>query len=189
MPQRTYCLNQDARLLGSRGPSSLNGDRRSMRDLTIYVYTSILHYTQRRRMAIDLSECPDCLCWASRRAARKITRASDRHLRPHGVRITQFTVLVMLMLAGPLTIGELAHKLSIERTTLSRNLALMEAAAWITTRPGDDARSRLVSVTGKGRAAVAASIDAWRRAQAAVAAAIGPSGIGALKALSRTQLG
>ena len=140
-------------------------------------------------MAIDLSECPDCLCWASRRAARKITRAFDRHLRPHGVRITQFTVLVMLMLAGPLTIGELAHKLSIERTTLSRNLALMEAAAWITTRPGDDARSRLVSVTGKGRAAVAASIAAWRRAQAAVAAAIGPSGIGALKALSRTQLG
>ena len=130
-------------------------------------------------MAIDLSECPDCLCWASRRAARKITRAFDRHLRPHGVRITQFTVLVMLMLAGPLTIGELAHKLSIERTTLSRNLAIMEAAAWITTRPGDDARSRLVSVTGKGRAAVAASIAAWRRAQAAVAAAIGPSGIGA----------
>ncbi len=85
--------------------------------------------------------------------------------------------------------GELAHKLSIERTTLSRNLALMEAAAWISIRPGEDARSRLVSVTGKGRAAVSASLDAWRRAQAAVAAAIGPSGIAALKALSRTQLG
>jgi len=25
----------------------------------------------------------------------------------HGIRITQFTILVMLMLAGPLTIGEL----------------------------------------------------------------------------------
>ena len=140
-------------------------------------------------MAIDLSECPDCLCWASRRAARKITRAFDRHLRPHGVRITQFTILVMLMLAGPLTIGELADKLSIERTTLSRNLALMESAAWINIRPGDDARSRVVSVTGKGRAAVSASLNAWRRAQAAVAAAIGPSGVGALRALSRRQLG
>jgi DNA-binding MarR family transcriptional regulator len=95
----------------------------------------------------------------------------------------------MLMLAGPLTIGELADKLSIERTTLSRNLAIMEAAAWISIRPGDDARSRLVSVTNKGRAAVSASFDAWRRAQAAVAAAIGPSGVGALRALSRTQLG
>src|SRR5215471_14684971 len=128
------------------------------------------------RMAIDLSECPDCLCWASRRAARKITRAFDRHLRPHGVRITQFTILVMLMLAGPLTIGELADKLSIERTTLSRNLALMESAAWINIRPGDDARSRVVSVTGKGRAAVSASLDAWRRAQAirVVTGAFGP---------------
>src|SRR5262249_14734655 len=49
--------------------------------------------------------------------------------------------------------------------------------------------TRLVSVTNKGRAAVSASFDAWRRAQAAVAAAIGPSGVGALRALSRTQLG
>src|SRR5262245_40182866 len=114
----------------------------------MYIHLYWCTYTE-VRMAIDLSECPDCLCWASRRAARKITRAFERHLRPHGVRITQFTILVMLMLAGPLTIGELADKLSIERTTLSRNLALMESAAWINIRPGDDARSRVVSVTGK----------------------------------------
>jgi DNA-binding MarR family transcriptional regulator len=113
----------------------------------------------------------------------------DRQLRPHGLRITQFSVLVMLILAGPLTIGELADKLSIERTTLSRNLVLIESAAWITIRPGDDARSRLVSVTAKGRAVVAASLGAWRRAQAAVAAAIGQSGVDALQTLSRSQVG
>jgi DNA-binding MarR family transcriptional regulator len=95
----------------------------------------------------------------------------------------------MLILAGPLTIGELADKLGIERTTLSRNLALIESATWITIRPGDDARSRLVSVTRKGRAVVSASLGAWRRAQAAVAAAIGRSGVDALRTLSRWQSG
>jgi DNA-binding MarR family transcriptional regulator len=140
-------------------------------------------------MAADLSECPDCLCLASRQAARRITRAFDRQLRPHGLRVTQFSILVMLILAGPLTIGELADRLGIERTTLSRNLALIESAAWITIRPGDDARSRLVAVTGKGRGVVSASLAAWRRAQAAVAAVIGPSGVDALRTLSRSQFG
>lgn len=146
-------------------------------------------YAYRGRKSAALSECPDCLCFASRRAARRITRAFDRQLRPHGLRITQFSILVMLILAGPLTIGELADRLSIERTTLSRNLALMESAAWITSRPGDDARARLVSVTRKGRAVVSASLGAWRRAQAAVAAIIGPSGGAALRTLSRSQFG
>jgi DNA-binding MarR family transcriptional regulator len=137
---------------------------------------------------LDLSECSDCLCLASRRAARRITRAFDRLLRPHGLRVTQFTILVMLIRRGPLTIGELAEKLGVERTTLSRNLALIESASWVKIKPGEDGRSRAVSVTAKGRAVVKASLDAWRKAQRSVAAAIGPSGADALRTLSRSKL-
>ena len=75
----------------------------------------------------NLIECADCLCLASRRAARRITRVYDRELRPYGLRVTQFTVLVMLSLRGALTISELAKALGAERTTLTRNLALIEA--------------------------------------------------------------
>jgi DNA-binding MarR family transcriptional regulator len=136
----------------------------------------------------DLSECRECLCLASRRAARTITRSFDRLLRPHGLRVTQFTILVTLMLRGPLTIGELAESLGIERTTLSRNLALIESSLWVKIRPGDDARSRIVSVTAKGRAMVAASLSAWRKAQKTASATIGPAGVNALRVLSRTKL-
>ncbi len=137
---------------------------------------------------LDLSECPDCLCLAARRAARRITRDFDRSLRPHGLRITQFTILVMLIRGGPLTIGALAAKLGVERTTLSRNLALIEAASWVRIGPGDDGRSRSVAVTAKGRAAVGASLDAWRSAQKSVAAAVGPAGVKALRTLSHAKL-
>ena len=137
---------------------------------------------------LDLSECRDCLCLASRQAARSITRSFDRSLLPHGLRITQFTILVMLILRGPSTIGELAEKLRIERTTLSRNLARIEALSWVKIRPGDDARSRTVSVTAKGRAVVAASVDAWRKAQKSVSAPNGPAGFDALRVLSRSNI-
>jgi DNA-binding MarR family transcriptional regulator len=140
------------------------------------------------RAKLDLSDCPDCLCLASRRAARGITRAFDWSLRPHGLRVTQFTILVMLMLRGPARIGDLAERLGIERTTLSRNLARVEALSWVRIRPARDRRSRTVSVTAKGRVVVAASIDTWRKAQKSVAAAIGPAGVKALGTLSRSKL-
>ena len=136
----------------------------------------------------ELSECSDCLCLASRRAARSITRAFDRKLRANGLRATQFTILVMLTRAGPLSIGHLADALGAERTTLTRNLALIEANGWVRIRVGDDARLRVVGITPKGRAAVAAALPAWRAAQAAAAGAIGPSGVSALHALSRRFL-
>ncbi len=54
-----------------------------------------------------------------------------------------------------MTIGELAEALGAERTTLTRNLALIEGASWVEIRPAEaDARSRIVTVTDKGRAVV-----------------------------------
>jgi DNA-binding MarR family transcriptional regulator len=137
----------------------------------------------------NLAECADCLYLASRRAARRITRTFDRELRPYGLRATQFTILVMLSLRGAVTIGEVAEALGAERTTVTRNLALIEDVSWVEIRPdADDARSRIVSVTDKGRAVVAAAFPAWRKAQDTAAAAIGSDGAAALQGLARAAL-
>lgn len=135
-------------------------------------------------MSSDIAECAQCLCLASRKAARSITRAFDRKLRPFGIRATQFSALTNLSLRGALTIGELANFLGVERTTLTRNLELLEAKGWVKIEVGDDARARVVSITRKGRAAIAASIGAWREAQGAALAKIGASGAKAIRALA-----
>src|SRR5262245_66043024 len=99
----------------------------------MYIHIDCIYPTRKAaEMAIDLSDCPDCLCLASRQAARRITRVFDRQLRPHGLRVTQFYILVMLILAGPLTIGELADSLRFERTTMSRNLHHIETGVQVT---------------------------------------------------------
>jgi DNA-binding MarR family transcriptional regulator len=138
----------------------------------------------------DLLACRDCLCLASRRASRAITRRFDRLLRPHGIRATQFSILVMLVERGPTTIGELAEALGIERTTLTRNLAVVEEQGWVKIAIGDtDGRSRVVKATAKGRKAVINALPAWRRAQAAASAAVGSSGLAALRTLSKMTPG
>jgi DNA-binding MarR family transcriptional regulator len=138
----------------------------------------------------DLAECAGCLCLASRKAARTITRAFDRRLRAHGIRATQFSVLVMLALRGPTMIGDLAVALGVDRTTLSRNVVPIEANRWIRSRSGQaDARSRVLEITAAGRAMIVRAQPAWRAAQEATAAAIGGAGAAALLRLSRHPIG
>jgi DNA-binding MarR family transcriptional regulator len=136
----------------------------------------------------SVAECLDCLCLASRRASRAITRAYDRELRSTGVRVTQFSLLVLLIQRGSAPIGELAEFLGTERTTLTRNLALLEEAGWVEIRPGEDARARIVSITKKGRAAAFAALPAWRKAQRKALAVIGASGSGALLRLAQRPI-
>lgn len=131
-------------------------------------------------------ETRDCLCLASRRAARTITRAFDKELRRHGIRATQFSLLAILTLKGEQSIGALAEVLSADRTTLTRNLALLEEEELIRIRPGEDARARVVTVTPKGRRTVQAAFPAWRKVQDSLTAALGNQAADSLRRISRT---
>jgi DNA-binding MarR family transcriptional regulator len=133
----------------------------------------------------ELGDCQDCLCLASRRAARAITRAFDQQLRPFGIRSTQFSLLALLELKGAQSIGDLAESLGADRTTLTRNLALLEKQSLVKIRVGDDARSRIVTLIPKGRSILSRSFPAWRKAQSAVAASIGADMADSLRRLAR----
>lgn len=118
-------------------------------------------------------ETAQCLCLASRRASRAITREFDRALRAHGLRATQFTLLAALHLAGSASIGELAELMGVDRTTLTRNLAVAEASGWVRVHADpDDARSRRAAITAKGRRALTSALPAWRATQQTLTASI-----------------
>jgi DNA-binding MarR family transcriptional regulator len=131
-------------------------------------------------------ECADCLCLASRRAARGITRVFDKQLRPHGIRATQFSLLAVLELKGPQSIGELADFLGADRTTLTRNLALIEDQSLVKIRPGDDARARIVAIIPKGRSTLARAFPTWRKVQSELTASIGSPLADSLRRLARS---
>ena len=133
----------------------------------------------------SIPETTQCLCLAARRASRTITREFDRALRAHGLHATQFTLLAALHLAGPRPIGELAELLSIDRTTLTRNLAVAGQHGWVALRvdPGD-ARSRIATVTSKGMRALAAALPAWRKTQQRLTETMGVQAAASLRKLA-----
>jgi DNA-binding MarR family transcriptional regulator len=137
----------------------------------------------------DYMATAGCFCMASREAARKITRLFDASMQESGIRITQFTILSQLLLRGEMPIGKLAGILGMERTTLTRNLALLEEEKWIAVRAGDDPRARMIAITAPGRAAVRRAFPYWSKAQAHVGKLLGTEGQAALKLLGSRNLG
>ena len=137
----------------------------------------------------DYMAAAGCFCLASRQAARKITRLYDSLMQGSGVRITQFTILSQLMLRGEMPIGRLAGILGMERTTLSRNLNLLEDNEWVSVNAGEDPRARLIGITARGRGIVRRGFPYWSKAQARIGNMLGADGEAALKLLSSRNLG
>ena len=136
----------------------------------------------------DYMAAAGCFCLASRQAARKITRLYDSYMQEAGIRVTQFTILSQLMLRGEMPIGKLASILGMERTTLTRNLTLLEQQKWISIKAGDDPRSRMIGITAQGRGMVRRGFPYWSKAQAQVGKMLGADGQAALKVLAARSL-
>ncbi len=113
----------------------------------------------------DIAECGECTCFNLRKAARVVTQFYDDCMRPAGLRGTQFALLVHAYAMGPITISRLADAMATDRTTLTRNLELLEKSGLVIVEDGGDRRTRIVSITDDGRKRLAEAFPYWKKAQ------------------------
>jgi DNA-binding MarR family transcriptional regulator len=107
-----------------------------------------------------------CNCTFLRGATRALTQAYDEVLRPCGLRTTQFSILSRTAVLGALPVSELADMLAMDRTTLPRNLQLLERDGLIEIKVGaEDRRERLVHLTSAGRKTLARATPLWESVQ------------------------
>jgi DNA-binding MarR family transcriptional regulator len=114
-----------------------------------------------------------CAAMRSRTVARKITRLYDEALRPVGITLGQFTTLIGISIARPKSISGFAEKLGMERSTLTRNLKVLETMGLIEIGPEQYRRSREMRVTAKGERVLEEAYPHWERAQDALRGRIG----------------
>jgi DNA-binding MarR family transcriptional regulator len=115
----------------------------------------------------------DCASFNLRKASRMMAQAYDRYLQPSGLTNTQFTLLAVISGRGPISITELAGVLGMDRTTLTRNLRLVERHGLLEVTAGKDARTRDVRLTANGHEALKKAIPLWQDAQSRVVEAFG----------------
>lgn len=106
-----------------------------------------------------------CTCGKLREAARAVTLLYDDAFKSSGLLSTQLGVLHTIYNSDSITISELAGELGMDRTTLTRNLSVLERQGLIKTSSGKDHRTRIVTITSKGRTRVAKAIPLWNEVQ------------------------
>jgi DNA-binding MarR family transcriptional regulator len=114
-----------------------------------------------------------CLCSNVRRAALALTSRYDEALAPHGLKVTQFSLLRAVDRHGDPNLTGLAEATGLDRSTLGRNLRLLEGLGFVSLSPGEDQRDRVVALTAGGRARLRAAARAWSSVQVSLGEALG----------------
>ena len=77
--------------------------------------------------------------------------------------------LLHLEAGGPMTITELAEATQRTHSAMSQKVSAMQAAGFVRTRPGPDARSKQVTLAAKARRITGQLAAEWRATEAAIA--------------------
>ncbi|WP_201391139.1 MarR family winged helix-turn-helix transcriptional regulator [Ktedonobacter sp. SOSP1-85] len=122
-----------------------------------------------------------CLLTRTRRISRIITNMYDQALRPYGVNAPQFSLLVLIARLGGASRAEIGRANYQERSTLTRNLALLLAEGWVEEMVSEEGgRSRPLVLSQAGRNLLVSAVPAWRAAQVKAKQALGEEGVAAI---------
>ncbi len=161
--------------------------KKKLKPLALYVQLNgMANAKKTTRIAQGIAA--ECVGVRVRILNRTMTRIYDDLLRPHGIKFSQMNILTVIAMEGSVQPVEVVRILSIEKSTLSRNVRLMEANGWIERLPGDTGNSQLLRITPQGRQLYEKAAPAWRRAQKPATALLGERTTAALlRAVDRLQ--
>jgi DNA-binding MarR family transcriptional regulator len=124
-----------------------------------------------------------CTNMKLRQLMRRVAQRYDLEVGKTGLKGTQYSLLSHVLKLAPVRPGDLARAMSIEASTLTRNLKPLIDAGWVTLEAGADGRSRLVNITPAGRDKRQEAQRRWRVAQEGINQTLGLERVLALHAL------
>jgi DNA-binding MarR family transcriptional regulator len=126
----------------------------------------------------------DCLAVRTRLISRALTSVYDGALDGHGLTIAQVNLLAALGKVGPCPPGRLGDVLQLERSTVSRNVALLLKHGWIEVVSADAKGIREIRLTRAGQAKIESVMPDWREAQRKAAQLLGAPGVHAIRTIA-----
>ncbi|RIA18932.1 MarR family transcriptional regulator [Ectopseudomonas oleovorans] len=114
-----------------------------------------------------------CLCTQLRRASRGVTRLYDDALATVGLGVAQFSLLRHVQRLGQPSISVLAEAMGLDRSTLGRNLRVLEEQRLLQLGEGRDLRAREVRLTEAGLQRIEQGLPLWEQAQRELNAQLG----------------
>ncbi len=120
-----------------------------------------------------LLNAQNCINMRMRRVGRALSDFYNAVMEPSGLHGNQFLLLVPIYFQPGITINQLAKWADLDRTTLARNLKLLEEREIITLSPGKDQRTRKIQLTELGHQKLMEALPLWEKAQQQIVDSLG----------------
>jgi DNA-binding MarR family transcriptional regulator len=123
-----------------------------------------------------------CYCTNLRSAAHAVSEFYDEELRDTGLTIAQYRLLINLRRMGSANITEWSERVGLERSTMTRNIRLIESRGFIERAKG---RGKTYKLTDTGEKALEAAAPMWEEAQKKIESFLGKADAEALLRIGR----
>ncbi len=117
-------------------------------------------------MHLNLIPSDPCVCISTRKAANALTNLYDDALAKAGIKITQYSLMKNIHRSTEITINELAKETRLNRTTLTRNLAILEKDNLVViVNDEQDLRKSIVKLSVNGQKVLKKAQASWEEVQ------------------------
>ena len=106
-----------------------------------------------------------CIADKLRLISRVVTSIYDDALRPLGITLNQLNLLVVVAKFEPTSPSKIGEWLHMNKSTVSRNINLMNRNGWLKIEPFGQGRSLQIRLLSKGREIFKKSNPYWEKAQ------------------------
>ena len=111
------------------------------------------------------SMAENCISARLRLMNRIVAGIFDEALRPHEIKVSQLTILVIVAGTDNPTSKELCGILNMDTSTFSRALTRMKKNRWLDTEPSGDGKILNIKITSAGLKKLEAAWPDWQKAQ------------------------
>jgi DNA-binding MarR family transcriptional regulator len=140
-----------------RAATGVTRQRQRVDNVRMHTYSEDM----RKTSTLDL-----CNCFATRQAARHLTRLYERSMAGADVTSAQFGILVLLDEQRGMTMNALAAALVMDRTTLLRALKPLQRDGLVNSnRSTSDPRQLILTLSATGQRKVKEATRLWQKAQ------------------------
>lgn len=137
-----------------------------------------------RKIGVDTRKMTRCYCALLRTTTRKVGALYDRALGPVGINVAQYSLLKGIERLQPASMTELGRYAELDRSTVSRNVRVLERLGLVETRRGDaDSREAVVNLTFHGSKTLDAAGPLWENCQREIETLLGPIRVTALQGI------
>lgn len=126
-----------------------------------------------------------CHCTRLRIATRKIAGLYDAALTPTGINIAQFALLRHVRRLQPVSLTELGRHLELDRSTMGRNVRVVEKMGLVSLGRGEDQREAVVTLSEQGVAVLREATPLWEACQNGIVGRLGAERLKAIEELGQ----